>query len=152
MPMSPYLKQLRDAVGTALIMVPGVAVLPFDAEGRVLLAFDPSVDAWSALGGAIEPDETPEDAARREVMEEANISVRLDGLITVLGGPELHTRYANGDEAGHVTAAYRATIVEGVPKADGDEVTAIQWFARHDVHGIALAPVTRGLLRHLGWI
>jgi ADP-ribose pyrophosphatase YjhB (NUDIX family) len=133
-------------------MIPGVAVMPFDANGCVLLAFDPSVNAWSALGGAIEPDETPEEAARREVLEEANVSVHLDGLITVLGGPELHTQYANGDRAGHVTAAYRATILEGDPQADGDEVTALKWLAKEDVAEIPLAPVLRGVLQHLDWI
>jgi 8-oxo-dGTP pyrophosphatase MutT (NUDIX family) len=33
--------------------------------------------AWSTIGGAIEPDEAPEQAAAREAVEEAGIEVRL---------------------------------------------------------------------------
>ncbi|HEY7105073.1 MAG TPA: NUDIX domain-containing protein [Acidimicrobiia bacterium] len=152
MPMSPYLKQLRDVVGHALLLVPSVSVLPIDDEGRVLLGFHPDIDAWSTLGGTIEPGETPEDAARREVAEEAAVAVHLDGLIAVLGGPEHHTTYANGDEVAYVAAAYRATITGGEPTPDGDEVTALRWFASGDVADVHLSPAARGVLRHLGWL
>jgi hypothetical protein len=34
MPMSAYLKRLRDAIGSELLMLPGVAAVVRDASGR----------------------------------------------------------------------------------------------------------------------
>lgn len=150
--MSPYLRRLREAVGNALIVVPAVAVLPFDADGRVLLAFQPDVDAWTTLGGAIEPDETPEAAAMREVAEEAGVSVTLDELVTVLGGPRMRTRYPNGDEAAYVVVVYRGSITDGQPRPDGHEVTALGWFGASELAAVPLSPAARGAFTFLGWI
>lgn len=57
-----------------------VSVLLVDRAGRVLLQQRDARPAvaplkWTTLGGGIEGDETPEDAARREVMEEAGLSI-----------------------------------------------------------------------------
>jgi 8-oxo-dGTP pyrophosphatase MutT (NUDIX family) len=55
-------------------------VLPVDQEGRVLLlhGWDPAEPAntfWFTLGGAAEPGETLREAAARELLEEAGITV-----------------------------------------------------------------------------
>jgi hypothetical protein len=85
-------------------------------------------------------------------MEEAGVAIRLDGLITVLGGPDHRTRYANGDEVAYVATVYRATIVDGEPKADGTEVTELRWFGSHELDGAQLSPAARGVASFLGWI
>lgn len=48
----------------------------FDADDRVLLVrFEwPNGSMWALPGGGIEPDETPSEAARREVVEETGLS------------------------------------------------------------------------------
>ena len=40
-------------------------------QGRVLLSYHPGHGAWETQGGHIEPGETPEAAARRELYEES---------------------------------------------------------------------------------
>ena len=47
--------------------------------GRTLLHFHPKLGKWLPPGGHIEPNELPDEAARREVAEEAGIAVRLVG-------------------------------------------------------------------------
>lgn len=95
--ISPYLAGLRNQIGTDLLLVPTVAVLPRDEDGRVLLVRLSDTGQWATIGGAIDPDEAPEDAARREALEEANIEVRLLRLVVALGGPEYRIVYPNGD-------------------------------------------------------
>ena len=68
-------------------------VLLLDGAGRILLqnCCDPSAaDAgswWNTLGGGIDPGETPEQAAARELAEETGLDVAPEQL-----GPVVHTR------------------------------------------------------------
>ena len=55
-----------------------MAVLAQDGAGRVLLgrrAVDPGRGLWDLPGGFCDPDETPEDAVRREFREETGAEV-----------------------------------------------------------------------------
>lgn len=61
-------------------------------EGRVLLHRHAKLGRWLPPGGHIEQDELPDDAARREVLEEAGIEVELlgeRGLAADYPGPPL---------------------------------------------------------------
>ena len=48
-------------------------------RGRVLLHYHRKLGKWLPPGGHIEADELPDDAARREVLEETGITARLVG-------------------------------------------------------------------------
>ena len=60
---------LRDAVGSRLLVLPSVSVLPRDAAGRVLLVRHADSGDWGTIGGFVEPDESPAQAAVREARE-----------------------------------------------------------------------------------
>ena len=152
MAVSPYIRRLREFIGTELVFVPAVSALVSDDEGRVLLVYETDPDAWSTPGGSVEVDERPEDAARREVLEETGLTVRLDGIVTVLGGPEFHAHYKNGDEVAYVATIYRGTVVSGECRPDGDEVTAAEWFAIDELPTIRLSNFATQLFRFLDWL
>src|SRR5204863_7457976 len=92
-----------------LVFWPSVVCLVRDDAGRLLLVRH--VEGWWSLpGGAIDPGESPAEAARREAREEASVEVELLGLAGVFGGyPDFHGFYANGDEVAWVTTAFDAT-------------------------------------------
>jgi ADP-ribose pyrophosphatase YjhB (NUDIX family) len=151
-PVSPYIKRIREAVGSDLILVPAVSTLALDDDGRVLLVYETDQDGWSTPGGSVDVDERPEDAARREVLEETGFTVRLDGIVTVLGGPEFRTHYKNGDEVAYVATVYRGVVTGGESRPDGDEVTAAEWFPIDELPSMPLSGFATELFRFLGWL
>jgi 8-oxo-dGTP pyrophosphatase MutT (NUDIX family) len=128
MTMSPYIRRLRDLIGNELLVLPSAAVLPKDDGGRVLLVQLIDSGLWATIGGAIEPDESPEEAAFREAEEEAGVTLRLGPILAVLGGPEYRLTYPNEDQTSYVATVFDATVIGGIPRADDDETCAIEWW------------------------
>lgn len=144
--MSPYSAAIRERIGRDLLLLPSVAVLPVDPIGRILLVKEKDFGRWATIGGTIEPDESPEDAALREAVEEAGVTVRLDRLLTVLGGPGYRITYPNGDQTAYVSIVFQATVVDGTAAPDGDETTEVGWFLPRQVSEVDLNGLNRRLL------
>jgi 8-oxo-dGTP pyrophosphatase MutT (NUDIX family) len=94
MPASDYVLRLRAKIGHELIMLQAVTIMIFDDARRLLLALDRNSGLWMTIGGAIEPDETPADAAVRECWEETRLTIRPIKLLGVLGGPKYRITYS----------------------------------------------------------
>lgn len=145
-----YVRQLRERVGHDLLLLASVAVIPEDDEGRILLVKQSDSGRWATIGGAIEVDESPAEAAVREAREETGVEIELSRLIDCVGGPGFRIRYANGDEAAYVSIVYAARVAAGTPIADGSEVLEIAWFSSNDVEQLDLTDFNRRLLRAIG--
>lgn len=130
MPMSPYMKDLRALVGSRLLLVPSAAAAIRDERGRVLLARHRTGGRWSFPGGAVEPLETPADAAVREIWEEIALTVALTRIVGVYAGPEFVVRYENGDETAYLGILFEARRTGGSVRPDGVEVLEVGWFDR----------------------
>lgn len=104
----------------------GVGVLLLDDSARVLLSLrrrPPESGAWSILGGRLEPFETVQDCALREVREEAGVEIVLDRLLCV-------TDHILPDENQHwVAPAFAARISHGgVRNCEPEKTADLQWF------------------------
>jgi 8-oxo-dGTP diphosphatase len=143
MPMSEYQRALRAKVGNDLLLMPSVTVIARDEAGRVLLVRHLDTGWWVAPGGAVEPDERPAEAARREMREETGLEVELEGVVGVYGGPEFEVRYENGDRCAYVMAVYGARVTGGSPRPDGVETVAFGWVSASEWPNLDVAPWMR---------
>jgi 8-oxo-dGTP pyrophosphatase MutT (NUDIX family) len=151
MGMSEYMRQLRDKVGNDYVLVATAGALIRDEDGRVLLV--QHVDGpWQLPGGAVDPDERPEDAARRECLEEASIEIAPLRIAGVFGEPNYRSRYANGDEIGIVAIVFEAEIVSGTPSPGDDETQDVGWFTPRELEALELRPTSRAMLDTLGLV
>jgi ADP-ribose pyrophosphatase YjhB (NUDIX family) len=127
-----YILELRKFIGHRPILMVGAATLVLDERGRLLLMKRSDSGCWGPPGGAVEPGEVVETAARREVREETGLDILEMDLFGVFSGPELYYQYPNGDEVYNVTIVYLARRWRGTVGID-DEHTAWRWFAAADI-------------------
>src|SRR5262249_46981133 len=139
MPISPYIRRLRDAVGRARIFVPSVSGLIRDGN-RLLLVQSNDDGLWSTPGGAIELAETPADAVVRELFEETGLRVAPRRLFGVYGGPNFLVRYPNGDETQYLSTMFECSIVSGDLRPDGDETKSVGFFTLEEAERLPLSP------------
>jgi 8-oxo-dGTP pyrophosphatase MutT (NUDIX family) len=155
MGMSPHVARLRAAVGHDLLVLPCVTVLPSDERGRLLLAWHTGhTDGWGTVGGAVDPGESPAEAAVREAREEIGAEISLGRLLGVFGGPDYEVTYPNGDRVAYVPAVYEAAIDGGAPApapADG-ELSEVAWFGPDELRTVPLSRFTRAVLTATGYL
>ncbi|MEY9953365.1 NUDIX domain-containing protein [Leifsonia sp. EB34] len=131
MPMSEYVRSIRERIGNDLLLLPAVTAVIRDGE-RFLLARGVDSAEWSLIGGGVEPGEQPAEALAREVYEETGAALRITAIVGVYGGEPLMVDYPNGDRAGYVTTAYECHVV-GHPEPDGQEIAELGWFGREEI-------------------
>jgi len=136
MPMSEYMRGLRDKVGTAVIEVPTVSVVIFDEQQRVLLVRHVEGNEWTTPGGMVEPYEIPSDAAVRETWEETGLHVALKRIVGVFGGEICSGAYSNGDRISWVSTLFEAERLSGTPRPDGDETLEVRYFDRSELSDV----------------
>ena len=115
-PVSPYIKRIREAVGSDLILVPAVSTLALDYDGRVLARNELDQDrCWSAPGRSVPTStsapRTPPAArcSRRPASRCASTASS-----PCSAAPSCRTRYKNGDEVAYLSRpCYGGTVIGG---------------------------------------
>lgn len=147
MPMSEYLRNLRSKVGHDLTLMPSVMMIVSDDRGRILLVRNADFDSWTPPGGSIEPNESPKDAAVREMREETGLLVEPVRIIGVYGGPEYRFVYPNGDIVSYVATVFECKVVSGEMAPDHEESLDVRYFAEAELDSIHILPAGRIILR-----
>lgn len=117
----------------------GAIVLSDDHVLLVRLSYGSSRGMWSLPGGYVEPGETAEVAARREVLEETGVVATVEGLIAV------RSRVLPNENSIYLIFLLRAASLESHP--DGAEVLDARFFSRTEVATLPdMTPMTRLLV------
>jgi ADP-ribose pyrophosphatase YjhB (NUDIX family)/ribosomal protein S27AE len=136
-------RPICPACGHIVFFDPKVAVATLILQdGKVLLvkrAGDPKKGFWALPAGFIEWNEDPQEAARRECLEETGLTVRIGRLIDVFHTPD------DGGLA-DIVIAYAASITGGTLQAN-DDAEAVEWFTRANLPELAFLPSERLLAR-----
>jgi 8-oxo-dGTP pyrophosphatase MutT (NUDIX family) len=135
-----YIKKIHKLIGhTPLIMV-GATVLIMKG-GKLLLLRRSDNASWGLPSGAMEPGETLEETACREILEETGLVVSQLSLFDVFSGPKLYYRYPNGDEVYNVTVIYLPGETRGEIDFNLDEHVGYRFFDIQDLPDDVSPPV-----------
>jgi 8-oxo-dGTP pyrophosphatase MutT (NUDIX family) len=139
MPISHYLRDVRARVGHRLLLLPGVAGVVRDVDGRVLFIRRADNGRWGLPAGAIDPGETPAEAVAREVREETGLDVLPTRVTGVFGGVGFRVTYENGDVAEYTVVVFECECIGGTLRAVDGEAVEFRYFAPNDIPDIQVA-------------
>lgn len=138
MPMSEYYQEIREKVGSEVLMMPSVAAVIRNEENEILFVRKPEESLWGLPAGAIEPGERPGRALRREVYEETGLMVHPDSIIGVFGGDKYRYIYGNGDQVEYTVIVFECTIVKGKLRGVDGEIEEIKFFKETELPETAI--------------
>ena len=147
MASSEYITRVRAGIGHNLLLLPAVAVVLHDPAGRLLLVREVDSGEWGLPAGSIEPAESPQDAARRELREETGIDCEDLALTEAVGGLDFRHTYPNGDEVEYSIFVFSGlgSGATALAPQDSEEVGEAAFFSRDDAPSLSL-PYPQDLL------
>lgn len=131
-----HLWNLRQTVGSRLLLVPGAQILVIDEFERVLLQQDLDYGRWGLPAGACEDDSTFASTAIDELREETGLEVTEANLVPFasLSDPAVHIlRYPNGDITHCFAICFEARTWSGMLRPEPCEVRALEFFPMSDL-------------------
>lgn len=88
-----YIMELREKIGHTPLVIACTSVIIYDEKKGLLLQKRVDNGTWCYHGGTIEPGETAQEAAKRELFEETGLTAGRMTLFTVASGEEQHFFY-----------------------------------------------------------
>ncbi len=128
----------HDATGAPIYREPdsiavGTNGIVFNEQGQVLLQRRADVGFWELPGGKVDPGETVEQGAVREVFEETNLHVEIVRFVGVYSDPAYCIfRYPDGSLVHYVTLLFECRRLSGELRIS-DESTDIGYFPTDDL-------------------
>ena len=133
----PHIHELIDYTADVLIV----------HQNRVLLRHHDKYDLWLCVGGHIELDEDPVQAAVREVLEEVGLAIEIYGQKgpvlqepttteehRTLPPPQFMERHQTKGGHEHIALVYFASSQSGeVRPAEGEPAADCRWFSKEEL-------------------
>ena len=123
-----YIEELRKVVGHKTLIMPCSAVILLNENNEVLLQKRSDNSLWAIHGGAIEVDESIEDAAKRELKEETGLIANSLELFKVYSGEKYHHIYPNNDEVSIIDFIFVCKSYSGKLSPQKEEVLELKFF------------------------
>ena len=123
----------------ATVIAAGALLERHTPEGRIVLVVHrPRYDDWSFPKGKLDPGETIEECARREVLEET-------GLVAVLGERLSDIEYVDRKGRPKIVHWWRGTVIFGEFEPN-DEVDEVRWVTPEEARSLLSYPRDADLL------
>ncbi|WP_374284912.1 NUDIX hydrolase [Lactococcus sp.] len=124
-----YIMELREKIGHIPLVIACASVIIYDEKKGLLLQKRVDNGTWCYHGGSIEPGETAQEAAKRELFEETGLIAGQMTLFTVASGEEQHFFYPNGDEVYIIDSVFICQDFSGHHELEASEVSDLKWFS-----------------------
>jgi 8-oxo-dGTP pyrophosphatase MutT (NUDIX family) len=119
-------------IGHQLLLLAGANVIILDKHQHVLLQLRTD-GSWGLPGGLLEPGESLEQTAIREVKEETNIDIHELHHLNVFSGPEYTFTLKNKDVINVITSLYYSADWSGEIINDPEEGQALEFFSLNNL-------------------
>jgi 8-oxo-dGTP pyrophosphatase MutT (NUDIX family) len=139
MAIPEFIQDIRAKAGDVLLLMPGVVMVVFDEQGRILLNQRTDTGRWALISGIPDPGEQPAQAAVREIMEETGVSAVVERVLSVFTNEPIV--YPNGDHAQFIDIVLCCRAVGGRARVNDDESLDVRWFAQDELP--PLGPIAR---------
>ncbi len=125
----------------------GVGVLALiERDGALLLEKRSDCERWGFVGGAVEVEESLEDALRRETLEESGLVVVGEELFAVFPGPSRVVRYPDGNVVRLMTFVYRVEVEDFGTLRRSEESEELRFFRREELASLDIIETSRPIL------
>ena len=141
-----YIEDVRNLVGNHPLILIGSHAIILNEKNEVLLQLWTDFNRWGIIGGALEYNETLEDALKREVFEETGLIIKTPELFRTYSGPDFFQIYPNGDQVHGVLVIYICREFQGELICDQTESKELRFFPLDELP-ITLHPVIEGIIR-----
>lgn len=127
--MGDYIGEIRRLIGTRPFILVGSAVIVLNEKREILLQLRSDTERWGIPGGAMEPGESFEETASRELYEETGLIAAKLEFLDLLSGKEHYFQYPNGDEIYNAVALYLVDTWEGDLNINDHESLDLRFFS-----------------------
>ncbi len=139
-----YIKEMRLIIGNRPLLLVGTSVIAVK-DGMILLQKRADTGAWGYPGGYLELGETPEESAKRELLEETGLIANKLALYGVFAGENRHFTYPNGHEVYCTDVVYTCYDFSPSGSTHDEEVLEVRWFSFDDLPA-DIAPSTKDVI------
>lgn len=125
-----YIMDLRAYVGHRPLIQVGAGIIVEDGQGNILLQLRHDNHRWCfSAAGSMEPGESAEETARRELLEETGLTANKLELVGIYSGAKEYAVYPNGDEVYNVEFFFVCRDWSGTLAPQEDEVDSLRFFS-----------------------